>query len=175
MLRFIFIVEQLPPTEHTARAAFQRHNRLALDHSIVLQLLAKKASQTVSRALSSFEQSEWHKGALEICPTCQAPPEPVPAAVTPAHKGRPTEEKTRPSFFIIHMWLLEAICDYRKPSLLHLLRGTKWPGSCNGLTVLCSGTSLASAWDRTKLLVSLKLPPFLTWVKQSKKIKLIII
>lgn len=52
------------------------------DPTIALQLSVKKASHTLSRAPSSSEQSKWHKTAQEICPSCQASPEPATAAGT---------------------------------------------------------------------------------------------
>lgn len=52
------------------------------DHIIVLQLPGKKASHALSCALSSSEQSKWHKIAREICPSWQAAPQPATAAGT---------------------------------------------------------------------------------------------
>lgn len=111
---------------HTVTASYPAHSAGSFseaqqaysDHTIILQLPGKKASQSLLRALSSFKQSERHKGAQEICPSCQAAPEPAPAA-TPQTQGMSHRRENhwgqrgnRPSSLItIHTWPLKATWD----------------------------------------------------------------
>lgn len=134
--------------------ASQRHNRLA---PIIPSYSSPqwKIQATLSCALSSSEQSKWHKIAQEICSSWQAAPEPATAAGTSWVPGNSwqgegnwgqRDQKQVPDHNL-HLWRLPVV----KASLYcsTCFMGSKDQGAVTGwVTIL----SLASAQDRAKLL-----------------------
>lgn len=179
MLGFIFILRELPPTEHTAWAAFQRHNRLAPIIASYSSCQGKRQPNSLmcSKLLWAVQMVQRSPGNLPVLPSCSRaspccshPPGRRDVSPRGGSLGTDRDQTQLPyhnSLPVIRASLYCSTCFV----------GPKDQGPATGcLTVLCcSGTSLASAQDRTQPLVSLKLPPFLTSVKQSKKIKLILI
>ena len=123
------------------------------DRSVALQLPGKKARQALPCALSSFEQSQWHKGAQEICLSCPAAPEPAPAAASPwargtCHRG---ERHWGQKWTVPRSLSITHLCLWELPEITASLycstcfTGLKDEGAATGSpTILRSGTSLLS-------------------------------